>query len=479
MGKIKLLLADNIKENRAVLRAIAENMGCFSIYETDDGIDALELVAMYRPEIAVVDVLLPRLDGFHVAKLIKLHYPESIVMALACVSDPNMEKNMAAIGVAAYIHKPIDKELIRFKLQSFEALLRSRKKEYMPVSVEDAINPFSRDIRHFKTLFTIANSEAMMDFGLWILTRCENGVTVTCPKIDTAVELFYELTRQKIRTQESLNIVVEESFNEVFITMQFATKAVLHAKAEALRDELGEQALIQDNIACIRLRFHEQAPLSDGQEQITKSEQTDAQPREENPLQESFTPSEALPQDEVQKETKVLQTKEKELLRQSFVAKTSAQEYIDDIGGDVLDEIRDLESLDEEWTQKLHMLHREASVKNLCDFIDNVLGVYVKAINGLFEFTALAYALLSLGSFLKENAEAIVFEPAKLRTLLMLLEHLGADLTSWREHIFMLQDTADIHYLDSSFFSSCMQIEGIIGNKEVAADDDDDGMEFF
>jgi hypothetical protein len=62
----------------------------------------------------------------------------------------------------------------------------------------------------------------------------------------------------------------------------------------------------------------------------------------------------------------------------------------------------------------------------------------------------------------------------------MLVEHLGSDLTSWREHIFALQDTADIHYLDSSFFSSCMQIEQIIGNKEVAAnDDDDDGMEFF
>jgi CheY-like chemotaxis protein len=479
MEKVKLLIADNVKENRAVLRSIAEGMGCFIVYETDDGIDALELVAMYRPNIIIVDVPLPRLDGFHTAKLIKLHYPESIVMALACVSDPNMEKNMAAIGVAAYIHKPIDKELIRFKLQSFEALLRSRKKEYMPVSVEESSNPFSRDIRHFKTLFTIINSEAMMDFGLWILTRCENGTTVTCPKIDTAVELLYELMRQKIRTQESLNIIVEESFNEVFITMQFATEAVLHAKAEALHRELGEQSLIQGNITCIRLRFHENESLSAIEEQSTASEQTDIKSEEQNLLQEGLISSAVLQQENTQKETKVLQTKEKEFLRQSFVTKTSAQDYIEEIGGDVLDEIRDLESLDEEWTQKLHMLHREASAKNLCDFVDNVLGVYVKAINGLFEFTALAYALLSLGSFLKENAEMIVFEPAKLRTLLMLLEHLGADLTSWREHIFMLQDTADIHYLDSSFFSSCMQIEGIIANKEVAADDDDDGMEFF
>ena len=62
--------------------------------------------------------------------------------------------------------------------------------------------------------------------------------------------------------------------------------------------------------------------------------------------------------------------------------------------------------------------------------------------------------------------------------LIMLLEHLGSDLNTWKGHIFLLQDTADIHYLDSSFFSSCMQIEGIISNKDLGVDDDNE-IEFF
>ncbi|PNV83387.1 MAG: hypothetical protein C0627_04565 [Sulfurimonas sp.] len=111
-------------------------------------------------------------------------------------------------------------------------------------------------------------------------------------------------------------------------------------------------------------------------------------------------------------------------------------------------------------------------------FVDAVLNIYVRVINNLFEFTALAYALTSLGVFIKDNAKSISEDSSKTKTMIMLLEHLGEDLTSWREHIFILQDTADIHYLDSSFFSSCMQIEGIIGNKEVSADDED-CMEFF
>ncbi|MDO8453704.1 MAG: response regulator, partial [Sulfurimonas sp.] len=109
---------------------------------------------------------------------------------------------------------------------------------------------------------------------------------------------------------------------------------------------------------------------------------------------------------------------------------------------------------------------------------DAVLNVYVRAINNLFEFTALAYALSSLSVFIKSSAKIISEDSEKRRMLSLLLEHLGHDLTSWREHIFILQDTADIHYIDSSFFSSCMQIEAIIDDKHVDADDDNE-MEFF
>jgi len=139
-----------------------------------------------------------------------------------------------------------------------------------------------------------------------------------------------------------------------------------------------------------------------------------------------------------------------------------------------------LESLDEEWKGDLRNIEIEPIVENVCIFVDNVLSQYTHAINALFEFTALGYALSALGVSIKENAHKIVSDEASLKKMLLLMENLGYDLASWREHIFVLQDTADIHYLDSSFFSSCIQIEGIISNKEIqAADDDDDSFELF
>lgn len=244
-------------------------------------------------------------------------------------------------------------------------------------------------------------------------------------------------------------------------------------------NDLESHCLIRHNLACVRLQKAGHVSKKTISQECVKpleSKPTRIEKAVVNQAAEVIAPGE--PQTPSDKETRAIDAKEQGLLRQSFVHKTSAVDYIREIGGDVLDEIRDLESLDNEWIEKLHVLDAEPTIENIRNFADNVLGTYVRAINNLFEFTALAYALSSLGTFMKEHAPTIIGDSKKLKTLVMLTEHLGNDLTSWREHIFSLQDAADIHYLDSSFFSSCMQIEQIVGNKEIETDDDDD-MEFF
>lgn len=479
MNNLKLLIADHQDENRTMLKTIALEMETFEIFEASDGIEAVQIVEEYKPHIMIIDVMLPELDGFQASKRIKERYPETIIMALTSLVDPSMERNMASIGVAAYIHKPIDKKLLHFKLQNFAAMLHSREGAFKKLSSKSALNPFCSDIRPFKTVFEISDAESIMDFGIWILTRHDETLKIPCRRMDIAIELFYELMRQGLRHNDSMRIIVEENFEELYVTMQFETPIELRAKTLALMDEIGENGVVEEHVAYVRVFIH-----SHEQPDLTEKHYCAARTPETVPVtpisQKNEIVIESKIEPSVAKEVKVLETKEKELLRQSFVSKTSAIDYVQDIGGDVLDEIRDLESLDEEWNQKLNLLESDPHIENVFHFVDKVLSVYVKAINNLFEFTALAYALSSLGTFMKEHSETIVSEPSKLKTLVMLLEHLGADLTSWRDHIFALQDTADIHYLDSSFFSSCMQIEQIIGNKEVASnDDDDDGMEFF
>ncbi|MGA9045849.1 response regulator [Sulfuricurvum sp.] len=474
MGNIRLLIVDDVEDNRLVLKAICRKIEGFEIAEAEDGLEAVAKTASWSPHIILMDVMMPQMDGFEASKIIKSNYPETIIMAVTAVMDTQMEEKMTSIGVAAYIRKPIDKDLIRFKLENFAALLRAKKGKFKRLSKKEALNPFCADIRHFKTVFDICDSDAMMDFGMWVLARCEEKWATSCTKVDGVIELYYELMRQGKRNAEPLSIIIEESFEEIFVTIKFEKRVELKPKATTLIQELGADCIVQENLVCVRLGMSKEVVNAPQKRAVLEAKTA-------LPVIETPAPPSAMAVHEVikeLKETRIVHSEEKEMLRQSFVHKTTAIEYVRDIGGDVLDEIRDLESLNEEWEEKLRILEEEHTVQNLRNFVDGALGVYVHAINNLVEFTALGYALSSLGAFLKENAKAIIDDPVTLKKTVMLMEHLGSDLVSWREHIFNLQDTADIHYLDSSFFSSCMQIEGIIGNKELEVEDDND-MEFF
>ena len=59
-----------------------------------------------------------------------------------------------------------------------------------------------------------------------------------------------------------------------------------------------------------------------------------------------------------------------------------------------------------------------------------------------------------------------------------MLLNLLHDLNAWRENVFITQVARDIHYLDASLLSSCIQIEAIFEEKKADVDGDDE-IEFF
>ena len=475
MDKVRLLIADDSDDNRLVLRAICRKFEDFEIRDAVDGLDAIEITKAWQPHIILMDILMPKMDGFEAAKTIKEQYPNTIIIAVTAVTDSRVEDNMSLIGVDTYIHKPIDRELIRYKLQSISASLRASFGELKTLTKKTALNPFNSDIRSFKTIFDIVDSESIMDFGMWLYDQGSGkSGFASNSKFDKALEIFYMFMKQGDKNNETMSIIIEESHEEFYITMKFSLKILLEPKVLDFLKEFKNEFVIQENVFCIRLSKPQDIKV------IVKESPKYVEDISPVPAKSelSDTTLQVQEKQESLKEVRVIHSNEKELLHQSFVNKTSAVDYVGELGGDVLEEIHELASIDEEWDGVLRKIEENPTEENFVYFADAVLNVYVRAINNLFEFTALAYALSSLSVFMKVSAKAVSEDSEKTKMLIMLLEHLGKDLTSWREHIFILQDTADIHYVDSSFFSSCMQIEAIIDEKHVDADDDND-MEFF
>jgi len=459
MEKIRLLIVDDVEDNRLVLRAICRKLEEFEISEAVDGHDAVDKCEVLRPHIILMDVMMPRLDGFQASKIIKERYPKTIIMVVTAVIDPKMEENMAAIGVAAYIRKPIDKELIRLKLQSYAGALFNGAHERTFSAGMVAINPFQKDIRSFKTIFEISSIDTIMDFGMWLLTKFECTRMKVCSNIDRIIELLYVLLHREIKLGESLTITIEESFDEIFINVPLQKIVEHNDNIDHLIRGLGSTCLISGKMVAFRI------PLFALEENDIPF------------LQCKKEPSLPIPE-ETPKESRSLGDTEKHVLRESFIQKVTAVAYVKTLDADAYGEIHDLREAEREWMSWLDTLSLEGSEEDFYSFSNEVLGVYTSAISALYEFSGLSYAIVSLSTFLKAHAKLLSRDEIKRAQVLIYLEALREDLSSWIHHIFELQDAQDIHYLDASFFSSCMQIESIVTETEVDLGEDNE-MEFF
>ncbi|HZL58616.1 MAG TPA: response regulator transcription factor [Stellaceae bacterium] len=106
MGPIRILLCDDHLLIRASLRSLlAEFAGIEVVGEAGDGREALELVAKHRPNVIVMDIAMPGLNGLEATRrVVKEHSPVKVVM-LSQHSDETHVLQALRAGAAGYVLK--------------------------------------------------------------------------------------------------------------------------------------------------------------------------------------------------------------------------------------------------------------------------------------------------------------------------------------------------------------------------------------
>ena len=66
----RILIVDDVEQNRFVLRDIINDMGYLPIL-TENGIQALKMVERDRPQLIILDVAMPEMDGYEFCKIVK------------------------------------------------------------------------------------------------------------------------------------------------------------------------------------------------------------------------------------------------------------------------------------------------------------------------------------------------------------------------------------------------------------------------
>ncbi|MBU0633214.1 response regulator [bacterium] len=139
MDKLRILIVDDDEDNRLILRATLRRLEGYETRDAVDGLDAVEIAESWRPHIILMDFMMPNLDGFEASKIIKERYPDTVIIVATAAYDSRIQDRMSAIGVDSCIQKPIDRALIRYKLDSIGSSLRLKSRHVENPSRKNAI----------------------------------------------------------------------------------------------------------------------------------------------------------------------------------------------------------------------------------------------------------------------------------------------------------------------------------------------------
>ncbi len=119
-----VLVVDDNEQNLELLLAYLEDMEDVVAIEARNGVEAMDMVARQRPDLILLDIMMPKMSGFEVCKQLKSN-PETrdipIVMVTALSETADIER-ATECGTDDYLTKPIERaalvNLVRAMLQT-------------------------------------------------------------------------------------------------------------------------------------------------------------------------------------------------------------------------------------------------------------------------------------------------------------------------------------------------------------------------
>jgi DNA-binding NarL/FixJ family response regulator len=105
MSKIRIVIADDHEIVRQGLRSLLENDGCDVVGEYGSGRDAVEGIKSVKPEVAVMDISMPELNGVEATQQISKLQPETKVIILTMHDSEELARRVLEAGARGYVLK--------------------------------------------------------------------------------------------------------------------------------------------------------------------------------------------------------------------------------------------------------------------------------------------------------------------------------------------------------------------------------------
>ena len=103
---IKILIADDHKMMRDGLKAMLDNERDLQVIaESETGIETIQKTKEFKPDIAILDVVMPELNGIETARVLSVEVPNTKIIALSMHSDRQFVIEMLRAGASGFVLK--------------------------------------------------------------------------------------------------------------------------------------------------------------------------------------------------------------------------------------------------------------------------------------------------------------------------------------------------------------------------------------
>ena len=181
---IRVVLADDHSVVRAGIRKILETVSDIKVVaEASDGKQAIEAIAAVRPDVAVLDVRMPRSSGIDATRWIREHSPKTAVLVLSAYDDDPYVLAVLQAGANGYVLKSADAEDIVLAVRNVHAgksaldpeIAKKVLKSLSGAQGSDQLQPLSAREREVLSLVSQGHTNKAIGSVLQISPRTVQG----------------------------------------------------------------------------------------------------------------------------------------------------------------------------------------------------------------------------------------------------------------------------------------------------------------
>lgn len=105
-SRIRVLLVDDHALVREGLRSILDNSIRMEVIgEASNGLEAIDAARLLRPQVVVMDINMPKMNGIEATQRIKAEFPDMSVIALSVQNGMDVVQKMQVAGISSYLTK--------------------------------------------------------------------------------------------------------------------------------------------------------------------------------------------------------------------------------------------------------------------------------------------------------------------------------------------------------------------------------------